>query len=56
LDLGEKIIDSDTLGCPDQTEKIFMESDFLDRTVLKLIVQNGYEPLLKSDKAMALLQ
>lgn len=33
-----------------------MESDFKDRTVLKLIVSHGFEPLLKDDKVMVLLQ
>lgn len=34
---------------------IFMDIDFLDRTVLKLITDYEYEPLLKDDKVSALL-
>lgn len=36
-------------------EDIFMDSDFLDRTVLKLITDYEYEPLLKDNKVSALL-
>jgi hypothetical protein len=32
-----------------------MESDFLDRTVLKNITDNGYEPLTRNFKVEALL-
>ena len=32
-----------------------MEADFKDRTVLKLIVTNQFEPLLKHDRVLALL-
>ena len=32
-----------------------MDIDFLDRTVLNLITQQEYEPLLKDDKVSALL-
>ena len=39
----------------DHIEAIFMETDFLDRTVLKLITDNEYEPLLRDDKVSALL-
>lgn len=40
---------------PKIIENIFMDTDFLDRTVLKLITDYGYEPLLRDDKASALL-
>ena len=46
---------SDTLSDETSVEKIFMESDFKDRTVLKLIVTYGFEPLLKDDKVMVLI-
>jgi len=32
-----------------------MDTDFLDRTTLKLITDYEYEPLLKDDKVSALL-
>jgi hypothetical protein len=32
-----------------------MDTDFMDRTVLKHITDYGYEPLLRDDKASALL-
>jgi hypothetical protein len=32
-----------------------METDFLDRTVLKLITQGGYAPLLRNEKVFALI-
>jgi hypothetical protein len=34
---------------------IFMDTDFLDRTVLKLITQGGFDPLLKNEKVFALI-
>jgi hypothetical protein len=40
---------------PKFIETIFMDADFLDRTVLKLITDFGYEPLLKDVKVSALL-
>jgi hypothetical protein len=36
-------------------ESIFTETDFLDRTVLKLITHNQYEPLMKNHKISDLL-
>ncbi len=36
-------------------EPIFLETDFFDRTVLKLITDYEYEPLLKDPKVSALL-
>ena len=36
-------------------EKIFMAKDFLDRTVLNLISMNGYEPLMRDNKVIMLL-
>ena len=36
-------------------EKIFMDKDYFDRTVLELITQHGFAPLLKCYKVEALL-
>jgi hypothetical protein len=52
--LGEKLIE-DMLDTDWYIENIFMEHDFLDRTVLKLITDYEYEPLLRDDKISALL-
>jgi hypothetical protein len=52
--LGETIIeelDDDMI----KINQIFMEVDFLDRTVMKLITIEGYECLLKHPKTDALL-
>ena len=50
--LGEKLIE----GMDSKIiERIFMDTDFKDRTVLKHITDYGYEPLLRDDKASALL-
>lgn len=54
LGLGEKLIaemDEDE----DFIEYIFMDTDYLDRTVLKLITEFEYEPLLRDNKISALL-
>lgn len=39
----------------DIVESIFTETDFLDRTVLKLISDNEYEPLMRDQKISDLL-
>lgn len=36
-------------------ESIFTETDFLDRTVLKLITHNQYEPMMKNHRISDLL-
>lgn len=36
-------------------ESIFTETDFLDRTVLKMITQNQYEPMMKNHRISDLL-
>ena len=43
------------MNTKDKVEKIFMEKDFLDRTVLHLIAMNGYEPLMRDNKVKMLL-
>lgn len=40
---------------PDLIENVFMDTDFLDRRVLKLIADFEYEPLLRDNKISALL-
>ena len=40
----------------DQMELTFRDTDFQDRTVLKLIIQNQFEPLLRDVKISALLE
>jgi hypothetical protein len=50
--LGEKLIENMP---EDFIHHIFMDSDFLDRTVLKLITDYEYEPLLRDNKVSALL-
>lgn len=30
--------------------RVFMETDFIDRTVIKIITDKGYEPLLRDFK------
>lgn len=39
----------------EKVEKMFLEKDFLDRTVLNLISMNGYEPLMRDNKVIMLL-
>jgi len=53
--LGESIIGQDIYYKTDFVEIIFMEKDFLDRTVLNLISTNKYAPLLSDDKVIVLL-
>ena len=56
LNLGEQLIaEMDEEGKPDLIENIFMDTDFLDRRVLKLIADFEYEPLLRDNKISALL-
>jgi hypothetical protein len=51
-DLGNKLIDGIEIK---YVNDIFMDTDFLDRTVLKIITDYEYEPLLRDDKISALL-
>lgn len=55
LGLGEQLVACDLLEENDKVEKIFMAKDFLDRTVLNLISMNGYEPLMRDNKVIMLL-
>ena len=50
--LGEQIIENMS---KDYVPNIFMDTDFLDRTVLKLITQGGFDPLLKNEKVFAFI-
>ena len=52
LTLGEKLIENMNSNV---VSIIFMDTDFLDRTVLKLITDYEYEPLMRDDKVSALL-
>lgn len=38
-----------------QVEKLFMDTDYQDRTVLHLITKYGYEPLCRDPKIKILL-
>lgn len=55
LGLGEQLVACDTMDDNEKVEKIFMAKDFLDRTVLNMIAMNGYEPLLRENKVIMLL-
>ena len=58
LRLGEGIIgnfDPNPETHEDLIKRIFLDSDFFDRTVLKLITDNGYEELLTDDMVERLL-
>ena len=50
--LGEKLIDNMEEA---NVESVFTETDFLDRTVLKLITHYEYEPLMRDHKISDLL-
>jgi len=52
MELGNKIIDNFD---DDKIEKIFLDTDFKDRTLLKIITINEFAPLLKSYKLNVLL-
>jgi hypothetical protein len=39
----------------DKIERVFMDLDFKDRTVLKIITENKFAPLMASDKVSILL-
>ena len=43
LGLGRRIIDNME---PEVIPKVFLDIDFKDRTVLKIITSNGYVPLM----------
>lgn len=49
---GEKLIDTMSKN---QVEKLFMDTDYQDRTVLHLITKYGYEPLCRDPKIKILL-
>ncbi|CDW71841.1 UNKNOWN [Stylonychia lemnae] len=53
LGLGRRIIDNmDEEVIP----KVFLDIDFKDRTVLKIITSNGYVPLMQNEKVSVLLE
>lgn len=53
MQLGDKIIDNID---DDKIEKVFLDTDFKDRTLLKIITSNGFGPLFSSYKVNILLQ
>jgi len=52
-ELGSKLIENMR---EDNMKPIFMDKDFLDRTVLNLITYNSYSKLMVDDKVAALLE
>ncbi len=52
MELGHKIIESFD---DDKIDPIMNDTDFKDRTLLKIISQGGFEPLFKDDKVNVLL-
>lgn len=40
----------------DVITKVFLDIDFKDRTVLKIITSNGYVPLMQNEKVSILLE
>lgn len=53
MDLGNKITDNFE---DDKIEKVYLDKDFYDRTLLKIITDNGFAPLFHSDKVGILLE
>ena len=52
MQLGDKIIDNID---DDKIEKVFLDTDFKDRTLLKIITDKGFGPLFSSYKVNILL-
>jgi hypothetical protein len=53
MTLGDHIIDNYD---DDKISKIFLDQDFKDRTLLKIITDNSFAPLFSSDKVNILLE
>lgn len=53
LTLGDKILDNLD---EDHIEKYFMDRDFKNRSVLKIITENNFSPLLSSEKINILIE
>jgi hypothetical protein len=53
LGLGDKIVDNFD---DDKIEKVFLDTDFKDRTLLKIITYNKFAPLFSTYKLNVLLQ
>lgn len=51
--LGDKIVDNFE---DDKIEKAFLDSDFKDRTILKIVTDNDFQPIFSSYKIDVLLQ
>ena len=52
MTLGSFIVDYTE---DDKIEKVFLDADFKDRTVLKIATMNSFAPLCSSDKVSVLL-
>ena len=53
MGLGDKIVDNIE---DDKIEKVFLDTDFKDRTILKIVTANGFSPIFSSYKVNVLLQ
>lgn len=52
LNLGNKIVENFE---DEKIEKIFLDVDFKERTILKIVTDNGFEPIFASYKINVLL-
>jgi len=39
----------------EKIEKVFLDNDFKDRTILKIVTDNAFQPIFNSDKVNDLL-
>lgn len=53
MNLGQFIIDNID---DEKIEKVFLDADFRDRTILKIATMNEFAPLCASDKVSVLLE
>lgn len=53
MTLGDKIVDNFE---DEKIEKVFLDTDFKDRTILKIVTDNGFQPIFSSYKVNVLLQ
>jgi hypothetical protein len=53
MTLGDKIVDNFD---DDKIEKVFLDVDFKDRTILKIVTVNDFQPIFSSYKVNVLLQ
>jgi hypothetical protein len=50
--LGDKIVDNFE---DDKIEKVFLDTDFKDRTILKIVTENKFQAIFSSYKVNVLL-